>query len=75
VTDHGVSLTGVYQGRIRMTLTYPTLNAARQVLWLVTGEDKVDALRRLRAGDTSIPGGRVAAASQLIIADAAAAGA
>lgn len=75
VTDRGVAVTGVYQGRRRMTLTYPTLNAAKQVLWLVTGEDKVDALRRLRAGDASIPGGRVSAASQLIIADAAAAGA
>jgi len=75
VTDRGVALTGIYQGRRRMTLTYPTLNAARQVLWLVTGEDKVDALRRLRAGDTSIPGGRVIAASALIVADAAAASA
>lgn len=74
VTDRGVAVTGAYQGHQRMTLTYPTLNAAKQVLWLVTGEDKVDALRRLRAGDTSIPGGRVAAASALIIADAAAAG-
>ena len=72
---HTASLvTGEYQGRRRMTLTYPTLNAAKQVLWLVTGEDKVDALQRLRAGDPSIPGGRVAAASALIIADAAAAG-
>jgi 6-phosphogluconolactonase len=75
VMDRKVAVTGEYQGRRRMTLTYPTLNAARQVLWLVTGEDKVDSLQRLRAGDTSIPGGRVAAASQLIIADAAAAGA
>ena len=74
VVDRGVALTGVYQGRRRMTLTYPTLNAAREVLWLVTGEDKLDALRRLRAGDTSIPGGRVSAASALVIADAAAAG-
>jgi len=74
VMDRGVALTGIYQGRKRMTLTYPTLNAAKQVLWLVTGEDKVDALRRLRAGDLSIPAGRVAAASALIIADAAAAG-
>ncbi len=72
VTDRGVALTGIYQGRQRMTLTYPTLNRARQVLWLVTGEDKVDALSRLRAGDRSIPGGRVEAASALIIADAAA---
>jgi 6-phosphogluconolactonase len=74
VVDRGVALTGVYQGRNRMTLTYPTLNAARQVLWLVAGEDKVDALHRLRAGDTSIPGGRVAVANSLIIADAAAVG-
>ncbi|MDH4104019.1 MAG: 6-phosphogluconolactonase [Thermoleophilia bacterium] len=74
VMDRKVAVTGKYQGRRRMTLTYPTLNAARQVLWLVTGEDKVDALQRLRAGDPSIPGGRVAAMSALIIADAAAAG-
>jgi len=74
VMDRGVGVTGEYQGHQRMTLTYPTLNAARQILWLVTGEDKVDALRRLRAGDTSIPGGRVTATSALIIADAAAAG-
>jgi 6-phosphogluconolactonase len=75
IMDRKVAVTGEYQGRRRMTLTYPTLNAARQVLWVVTGEDKVDALRRLRAGDTSIPSGRVTAASALIIADAAAVGA
>jgi len=74
VMDRKVALTGEYQGRRRMTMTYPTLNAAKQVLWLVTGEDKVDALRRLRTGDASIPAGRVAAARALIIADAAAAG-
>jgi 6-phosphogluconolactonase/glucosamine-6-phosphate isomerase/deaminase len=72
VDDRDVALTGVYQGRRRMTLTYPTLNRARQVLWLITGADKVDALRRLRAGDRSIPAGRVEAASQLVIADEAA---
>jgi len=74
VVNRGVALTGVYQGRRRMTLTYSTLNAARQVLWLVTGEDKIDALRRLRACDTSIPGGRVVAGRQLIVADAATTG-
>ena len=73
VTDRGVALTEEYQGHRRMTLTYPTLNAAKQVLWLVTGEDKIDALRRLRAGDASVPAARVNAASALIIADAAAA--
>jgi 6-phosphogluconolactonase len=74
VGDRRVALTGAYMGRHRMTLTYPTLNRARHVLWLVTGEDKVDALRRLQAGDRSIPAGRVAAANAVIIADAAAAG-
>ncbi len=57
-----------------MTLTYPTLNRARQILWLVTGEDKVDALARLRAGDRSIPAGRISTANALVVADAAAAG-
>ncbi len=74
VTDRDVALTGVYMGRRRMTLTYPTLDRAAQILWLVTGADKVDALRRLRAGDVSVPAGRVESARALIVADAAAAG-
>jgi 6-phosphogluconolactonase len=74
VTDRDVAVTGEYQGRRRMTLTYPALARARRVLWLVTGEDKVDALRRLREGDTSIPAGRVATDNAFVIADAAAAG-
>ena len=43
-----------------MTLTYPALEAARRILWLVTGADKREALAKLRAGDASIPAGRVA---------------
>jgi 6-phosphogluconolactonase len=74
ITDRDVALTGEYQGRRRMTLTYPPLDRARRILWLVTGEDKVDALARLRAGDGSIPAGRVSAANAVVVADAAAAG-
>jgi 6-phosphogluconolactonase len=74
VTDRDVALTGEYQGRRRMTLTFPALNRARAILWLVTGEDKVDAFARLRAGDQSIPGGRVSSDHALVVADAAAAG-
>ena len=74
VTDRDVALTGEYQGRRRMTLTYPVLNRAQRILWLVTGEDKVDALARLRAGDDSIPAGRVSTDRALVVADAAAAG-
>ena len=44
-----------------MTLTYPALDRARRVLWLVTGAEKVGMLARLRAGDRSIPAGRVRA--------------
>jgi 6-phosphogluconolactonase len=74
VSDRLVALTGVYQGRRRMTLTYPVLERAPNVLWLVTGEDKTDALDRLRAGDPSIPASRVSTANALLIADQAAAG-
>ena len=69
VTDADVALTGSYQGRRRMTLTYPILRRARRVLWLVTGADKAGPLRRLRAGDASIPAGRVRAAEALVLAD------
>ncbi len=72
VTDRDVGVTQPYMGRRRMTLTYPVLNRAVQVMWLVTGADKVEALAKLRAGDRSIPGGRVEAEHALIIADAAA---
>jgi len=74
VTDVDVALTGVYQGRRRMTLTYPMLNRSRRVLWLVTGNDKVNALARLREGDTSIPGGRIQRDQAVVLADQAAAG-
>jgi 6-phosphogluconolactonase len=74
VTDADVALTGVYQGRRRMTLTYPMLNRARRVLWVVTGREKVEMLRRLREGDVSIPAGRIQREQALLLADRAAAG-
>ncbi len=72
VTDRLVALTRPYQGRQRMTLTYPALRRARQILWLVTGQDKKEPLSRLLAGDTTIPAGRVEAAASLVMADRAA---
>jgi len=74
VSNRDVAVTGVYQGRRRMTLTYPVLERAPNVLWLITGEDKTDALQRLQAGDRSIPAGRISGANALVIADEAAAG-
>ena len=73
VTDRDVALTaGEYQGRRRMTLTYPMLDRSRELLWLVTGESKVEPLRRLIEGDPSIPAGRLRAEKSLIVADQAA---
>jgi 6-phosphogluconolactonase len=73
VTDALVGVTQPYQGHPRMTLTYPALARADQLLWLITGADKKEPLARLLAGDTSIPAGRVTAARSLVLADAAAA--
>jgi 6-phosphogluconolactonase len=73
VSGADVALTGVYQGHRRMTLTYPIINRSRRVLWLVTGAEKAGPLRRLLAGDQSIPAGRVSQDHALVLADRAAA--
>jgi 6-phosphogluconolactonase len=67
-----VALTSVYQKRRRMTLTYPLLNRARRILWVVTGDEKVDMLTRLRDGDVTIPAGRIRRENALVLADRAA---
>ena len=72
VTDTDVALTGIYQGRRRMTLTYSVLNRARRVLWVVTGQDKAAMLARLRRGDPTIPAGRVRQDHAVVLADRAA---
>ena len=74
ITGVDVAQTGLYQGRRRMTLTFPVLNRARRVLWLVTGTEKVPMLRRLLAHDRTIPAGRVCPEHALVLADRAAVG-
>lgn len=70
VRDRDVALTaGEYQGTRRMTLTYPVIDRARKVLFLVTGEGKEDALRRLLASDDSIPAGRIRNSEMVTITD------
>ena len=72
VAEAAVALAGPYQGRRRMTLTYPVLNHARRVLWVVTGAEKAGMLVRLRDADRSIPAGRVRQDRALVLADRAA---
>ena len=68
-----VALTGVYQNRRRMTLTYPILNRSRHILWVVTGGEKSPMLPRLLAGDPTIPAGPIAQENATLLADAPAA--
>lgn len=73
VADTDIALTRTYQGRRRLTMTYPALNRARRLLWFVAGEDKAEALARMLKQDISIPAGRVGAERAIVIADRAAA--
>jgi 6-phosphogluconolactonase len=72
VEDADVALSGPYQGHRRMTLTYPILNRARKILWVVTGSEKAEMCRQLLAGYRSIPAGRICRDQALVVADTAA---
>jgi 6-phosphogluconolactonase len=74
VENADVALSGPYQGRRRMTLTYPILNRARRILWVVTGKEKAGMVNRLLDGDRSIPAGRVRSDQAMLLADSEAAG-
>ncbi|MBU6221889.1 MAG: 6-phosphogluconolactonase [Planctomycetes bacterium] len=71
--DRDVAICGVYQNRRRMTLTFPLLDRAREILWLATGASKAPMIARLLAGDALIPAGRVSQAHAVLLIDAAAA--
>jgi 6-phosphogluconolactonase len=75
VTDRRVAMTETaYQDHRRMTLTYPALNDARRIVWLIVGADKQEPLQKLLAGDESIPAGRVRNDNVIVITDESAAG-
>ena len=69
VTNADVAFTGSYQGRRRMTLTYPLLNRSRRILWLVTGQEKAAMVPRLYVGDRSIPAGRISRQQAVVLTD------
>lgn len=71
VEDRDVALTEPYFGRQRMTLTFPMINRARKILWLVTGVDKGPMLRRLQKADPTVPAGRIEQANALLLTDTA----
>jgi len=58
----------------RVSFSLPLLRAARHTLLLVTGEDKRDALAKVRAGDESVPTALLGDGLDEIACDVAAAG-
>ncbi len=67
-----VAATEPYRGNRRLTLTFPAINRARSILWVVTGSGKGPALLRLQRGDRGIPAGRVRRDRALILTDSTA---
>jgi len=68
--------TGVVEalGHTRVTLTYPVLNDSAHVAFLVTGAEKRDVLKRVLAGDMSLPASRIKPKGEkLFLVDSAAA--
>lgn len=58
----------------RMTLSFPVLNAAREVLFTVCGPDKAAAFASVRSGSSELPAARIRARRTLWLVDASAAG-
>ena len=74
VDDVDVALTGEYQGRRRMSFTWPVLERAKQLLWVVGGESKQGAVKLFLDNDPSIPATLPTQARATVLLDSAAAG-
>ncbi|MCP4222069.1 MAG: 6-phosphogluconolactonase, partial [Actinomycetia bacterium] len=73
VADRDTAWSENYKGHRRMTLTYPCINRAREILWLIAGDDKREAVAQVLAKDHSIPGGSIAQEQATLYLDQAAA--
>ena len=67
VDDADIALTQPYRGRVRMTLTVPTVNRARDVMFLAAGAGKAEMVQKLVARDPSIPASRVRPDATLLV--------
>lgn len=72
VEARDVAVTNEYQGRRRMTLTWPVLDRAKAQLWLVAGESKREALQQFLTGDPMIPATLPTRERAIVLADRAA---
>jgi 6-phosphogluconolactonase len=67
VRDRWVAVAGPYQGRMRMTLTYPAINAGRLLVWQITGAEKAAAVREGLQG-RRVPASKVRRRDVVVIA-------
>jgi 6-phosphogluconolactonase/glucosamine-6-phosphate isomerase/deaminase len=68
-----VALTGAFNGRVRMTITVPVVNAARHRLVLATGAAKAVIVERWLLHDHALPIDRVSRPNTVVMLDARAA--
>lgn len=74
VQDKDVAMTDhPYQGRQRMTLTYPIINRSEKILWVVTGEEKAEMLNKLLQQDPNIPAGKISQHRAILLTEECAA--
>lgn len=71
VVDHRVAVTEPYRGHRRMTLTFPALEGAGAIAWLVRRKGKASMVERLLAADPTIPAGCVPQAHAVLVTDGA----
>lgn len=73
--DRWVAVVGHGRPEVRITLTYPAIDASRHIAFLVSGEDKRAVLRKVLAGDRTKPAAQLSPAGDILyIVDRAAAG-
>jgi 6-phosphogluconolactonase/glucosamine-6-phosphate isomerase/deaminase len=68
-----VAMSGEFNGRVRMTLTVPTVNAARHRIVLATGASKAAMIERWLLHDHALPIDRVGRTDTLVVLDTQAA--
>jgi len=72
VDDRDVAMSQEYQGRIRMSLTWPVLDRAKELLWVIGGESKVPAVQQFFDNDPAIPATLPTQARATVLLDEAA---
>jgi len=63
---HWVAAVAEGRPETRITLTFPAIEASAKIAFLATGAEKASAVRLARAGDLSIPAGRIRTNAEVI---------